>query len=960
MRNFPALFLAVSLFLGSAFSLEAQVFRALTPLLVISTGHFDIIYPEESAATARSLAGFADEAYERVSGIYGITIPGRIPVTISPHTDRMNGYQNPLPYTHIVLYAAPADINQFTTFDNALYGLFIHELNHVISRAARDPLAQTLFSIFGSWASPALIAAPRFMTEGSSILVESLDGAGRGNDPLYRQKLIQAFYEGAFLDQYQIVGYYDLPPAGSAPYDYGGPFNSYLLETFGMEKYVELWQALGSVSLSGVYGAVEQVYGRPFVALWDAFKASFFIGGIEENPEDPVYEGAGLSRGTIIGGLTAGGGRVFALDQLTARIVSLDTRSGRLEELFPVAVNGYHLAASSDGSRLLVSAFRTSGDQAQAIVTEYDTLARRSTGRSWEGLFYGTYFRDGVLGGSSEGQLSHLVYRGADGREELLLRGANELSYTSPVALDDTWIAFIAAFRGKRTLCLYNYETREVYSLRGGEGETGADPWEYIRGLSVSGDKILFAYNDDERLYKLGMIDWAQHSVSVVFSDRDFSGGVFVPVLSGDQVYYRGAFATWDALLRFPEPADSLSGRRAVLSLEPWSAGERALAALDPASPPLESTVPFESRPYNFLSYLNPFQSWLPLPLIRTDAGSGWLFSVDGFELYTWMEDPTDTNQILLYAGMDIRHLMGVFNLNWTSKSLGFPLILSFSDDIDKDTYTDGYIRSTKLSLSGSYSIQLGDRLWFSSSAATGLGLYAPMLRSEAPDLSSAYTWPYEKPVFSFALGLGLSTLRRQSWELFGNGLSFTAYASYAFQGDSFPEMPRFEGIFRAAFESGILGSMQTAFFGAWDKAGMKINGVSSRNGSPYFEAFASREYQEYTASGLQWLAGNETKLQLFSLEVQDSFIGIYVNRIFGTMAWRGTLYDDRGTAGAPGNLLWGNIRLAHALVFDGGISLFGNVLTLDIWGALKLSNLADNDPDNDFAWGLGFNSSVL
>jgi len=71
----------------------------------------------------------------------------------------------------------------------------------------------------------------------------------------------------------------------------------------------------------------------------------------------------------------------------------------------------------------------------------------------------------------------------------------------------------------------------------------------------------------------------APAAMTAIFSERDFSGGVFLPVMVGDEIYYRGAFATWDALMKFPEKAHSLSGLRVPLRLRPWDDDERQAIA---------------------------------------------------------------------------------------------------------------------------------------------------------------------------------------------------------------------------------------------------------------------------------------------------------------------------------------------------------------------------------------------
>ena len=255
MRRFFFIFFALLI----SFPVQAQLFKPFTSFNVIKTKHFDIIFPAQSESSARLLASYADQTYEQMSLLFNIDIQGRIPVTFAPHTDLFNGYYNPVPYPHIVLFDTPMD-PEWSVFSNSLEALFIHELAHAISLNTRSPYYRVLRNIFGNWATPAAFTAPGFMVEGVTIAMESQEGFGRGNDPLIKQKLRQAIHEDKFLTPFQASGVYDLPNQRGAHYDYGGLFSMWLIETYGMEKYTALWQAMGkgtgfsfSVYKSGFY-----------------------------------------------------------------------------------------------------------------------------------------------------------------------------------------------------------------------------------------------------------------------------------------------------------------------------------------------------------------------------------------------------------------------------------------------------------------------------------------------------------------------------------------------------------------------------------------------------------------------------------------------------------------------------------------------------------------------------------
>jgi hypothetical protein len=338
------------------------------------------------------------------------------------------------------------------------------------------------------------------------------------------------------------------------------------------------------------------------------------------------------------------------------------------------------------------------------------------------------------------------------------------------------------------------------------------------------------------------------------------------------------------------------------------------------------------------------------MPLIR-QTGTGLGLSLDGGGFFSYMTEPTDANQIFLTAAFDARSLMGVFDLRWINLNMGFPLTLTFFDDIDKTSFTP--TRRTGASVTGSFNYKLGSRdFGLSLSPGFGMSLLAPAEESSA----SAYAWPYEKPNYMLTLGLGISNLRRFYWELFGRGLALNLYGCYL----PVQNTPRFEGVFRAAAAS-IL-PLRLSLYGVWDPNGMTIRGTSAQYSTIPFSGVASTEYIDTKLNNLEWIAGGEQELQLFSVEIQRNLAHLYYNRVFGTLAYRGVLYDDRGVPDVEGNRLGGHYRIAQSLVLRLGVTVSSVVVTalpvrasISFWGAWKISNLRDGIGENDFAFGPGF-----
>jgi hypothetical protein len=1024
------------LLLPRGFSLSAQpFFRGFTGLMVLETRYFEIIYPKESEETARRLIVYADGAYEEVSTRLGISVGRRIPVTITPHIEEFNSYMNSMPYPHILLLDTPMD-GEWATFDASLEKLFLHEMTHAVSLSTRGKAMGILHRIFGGWVYPPAFNVPLFMTEGIAVSFESLGAYGRANDPLIKQKLRQENYEGKFLSPYQASGASDMPSASlGAWYDYGGLFSRYLQETYGMEKYAELWQLLGEgfhfsffFYNNGFYYYFKKVYGLSVLEAWDSMRESLALEGLENSDGLIVNRGLPFAFGNApsrITGMAASGDRVFALDRFTRRLFIYNGKEEKTELTVPMAASAYDVSVSADGDYVLVSSYRYRNSLAEAVVTEYSAKNGRP-GRVWHHLYRGSYFRDGVVGIASERYQNRVVFRtgtppGAKNspNEEILLEGGAALLFTNPRPLDDVWIALIAVRGGKRELCFYNYDTRRVYRAATGLPDD-EKRWEFIRYLQVSGGRLFFGYDHDDRMYKLGMIDITglgitglgagpaaktgkagggelvprelvpggadrtgapagELTLTAVFTGRDFSGAVAFPVLAGGAVYYSGRFFETDRLMRYPESPETLGGISTALYLLPWEPESPANSGAAPgpaavnsgvmpelllansgaapgaaqnSGPGAAAVLPFlpgrdpqllPAKVYLPFKYFNPLYLWFPFPLVRNDPDT--VLGLDGGGIYSIMIDPTESNTIVLQAAMDARFMMADLDVSWTNVSLGFPLEFKFSDDVSAGSVP---FRSTRFGVQSSFSHPLGRRslkfLW-------GAGFDFSRFYMGGKE-NSAYTWDFYSWTSRLMLKAGMSSLTIMPWETFGHGVLFqvSGWELFANGQSGFPwePQPRIDAYVQAAFEPFV--PLRFTFYGAWDSytAGMNLQGTSSQYPGPVFQPVSIVEYENREIRGLEWIAGGELEARLFSLNVQKSISHIYVNRFFGTAAYRAAVYDAGGFPHPEGNKLGDKLRLPQSLVFRLGAGFSSVIITsrpirvtAALQTALKLSRLA-------------------
>lgn len=757
---------SVVFFMAVPFRASSQSLKSGASLRVISTEYFDIIFPDQSRSSAELLATFADETLKQVTTLLGIPYEERIPVTISPYTDVCNGYMNPFPYSHIVLYDAPPDV-EITTYRNSLESLFLHELTHVVSLHTRSPFLSTMHKIFGAWVNPAGVSAPMFMVEGVTVSFESLEGFGRANDPLVHHALAQAYHEGKFLTPFQASGVYDHPPFGRAYYEYGGLFSAWLQEKYGMEQYAVLWHELGKIPKfsiffyrHGFFARFERVYGISFLDAWKGFADSFYLEGILTNPARILN-----AKDMMIRSVAAGKSSAYALDQYSRSVVEINSSTGVQRQVAKVGSSSASIAISPDDSLLLVSGYRMSGQLASSEVYEYAVESGTKTGRVWKGVTKAAYFRDGIIALSSEGHANNLVYCEKGKIPELLLTGNPECLFSAPVPLDERRIAFIVSIQGARRIGIYDYDIRKAFLFEI-DNESDADIFRYARGLSSSSGNLLFSYHDGQGLYKLACIKSAAKNPQLVCCDIDYSGGVFSPVLVGNEIVYRADFSSRDALMRYPESLNELRGSLFDLKTILWddSLPETNLSKNDTEG------FNFSEKKYSPISWLNPLNTWFPFPLVQS---SGSNVRLGGGGVATYVATPTDMNACLLFTAYDARERMAFIDATWVSFVPGDPLIVHFSDGVH-------------YSNNGSFEFpQRETRVKASLTHIRGLGgervhyIFVPSFESAwialpGIDDSSAYEWDYLNGIFIPGAQLGVQSWSRLPWELFGQGVALT------------------------------------------------------------------------------------------------------------------------------------------------------------------------------------------
>ena len=87
---------------------------------VITTQHFDILFPKECARTAKLFADNADSLYESAKIQIGSKYDFRIPIVISPDSDTLSIRYTASPYNRFVIMDGIPTSEQFRSDDTKL------------------------------------------------------------------------------------------------------------------------------------------------------------------------------------------------------------------------------------------------------------------------------------------------------------------------------------------------------------------------------------------------------------------------------------------------------------------------------------------------------------------------------------------------------------------------------------------------------------------------------------------------------------------------------------------------------------------------------------------------------------------------------------------------------------------------------------------------------------------------
>lgn len=246
----------------------------------LRTDHFTVFYQpgyERAAEQALAVLEHYRPAVERLTGNELFHLP-----VVIEDTGYANGLSNPV-FPSIRLFVTPPRPDSGLGFGENWWALVApHEYIHALSLSKTGGKVAVYRQLFGNLFLPN-VWAPGWVLEGITVYGESQLSPyqGRLNDGYYDAYLGARVREGRFPSIVEASHFPREFPTERA-YLFGGPFFAYLSRTYGEERFAEFFRVNGSNVESlfnfalpglGVDAAAREVYGKPFPALWNDWRA---------------------------------------------------------------------------------------------------------------------------------------------------------------------------------------------------------------------------------------------------------------------------------------------------------------------------------------------------------------------------------------------------------------------------------------------------------------------------------------------------------------------------------------------------------------------------------------------------------------------------------------------------------------------------------------------------------------
>jgi len=213
--------------------------------LTLESEHFIIHFPEDCDKLALKVAGIAENAHKKLSVDIFWKPKSKTHIKIIDWYDSINGWASILPRNTIAIYPAGPGLEalELTFTDDWLRMVITHEYTHILTLDMASGIPGFVRTLFGrSMASIPNIYMPKWIIEGIAEYHETKHtGGGRLRGPYFDMVLRMAVLERNFNNLAQAQAGIDSWPL-STEYIYGGIFVQYLIERFGEERFLKIFE----------------------------------------------------------------------------------------------------------------------------------------------------------------------------------------------------------------------------------------------------------------------------------------------------------------------------------------------------------------------------------------------------------------------------------------------------------------------------------------------------------------------------------------------------------------------------------------------------------------------------------------------------------------------------------------------------------------------------------------------
>lgn len=607
MKRIGLVLLLLSCFSSALFS---------KPKYTFETEHFSFIFSENTEESTKEIIEKAESYYSLLVSLFSIDPELKLPVYLTDEYKSYNAYSSLYPSNHIVLFVTATPTYFLSNSVSPLCLTFFHELTHAFTQSIKSEGVSILSKVFGDSFVPGNLYMNKSFIEGIAVLMESLNGEGRLNDPYSLSLLNNVALENINLSYKDVAGSRDTTPGGNLSYILGASFLSYLKDRFSLEHVTSFVRKCYLFPLGTVESIFSSVFGSSLSSLWDDFMLSLYT-------DKSVIIPRRISEYGSFKELTIHEGNLYLKDTSSSYLYKLNDD----EKFERIAIS-----SSSDDSLSFSESYYLSpyvGEKERRVeIRELKGTKKYVFDSYYSGLLLSD---EEVLLLNEKDRNFYLSLYSLPQKEELAhIELGRNISADDFIALPNNKVAFLLGEEGKVSIAVLDLDSFILEKLVLNSDIS-------LFSLSLNSDySFSFSYVDktDKRSFvKYGELREEDGQWVYKLSNENYVGGINSPVKLNDKIYFVSSFFNGSTL----SVLDYTS-----LSFAPEQRAERSVRQTEIS----EKKRVNNKREYIPLKYMTKGTLF---PLAFSD--NKFITSSSGFGLTFITQDPTEENTVLLSSG---------------------------------------------------------------------------------------------------------------------------------------------------------------------------------------------------------------------------------------------------------------------------------------------------------------------